>query len=154
MDRIVDVRAFVPLGDTVDLDQLLAAEGERLVGRDNVVSFEGIALQLAKQPGRRSCAGLRVTVRRHLSGQHTVWRGPQCLGHYDAQGGPLDGPRPRPPKPLRVPARRLPASRPKNARARLASAPRRPRGPLSHPRSQRVTPLRRRGPRLPVGPGE
>ena len=39
-----------------DLDQLLAEEGERLVGRDNVVSFEGRALHLAKQRGRRGCA--------------------------------------------------------------------------------------------------
>ena len=86
--------AFVPLGP-VDLDALLTEDEERLVGRDNVVVFEDVALQLAKQPGRRSCAGLRVTVRRHLSGEHTVWRGPQCLGRYDATGRPLDGPRPR-----------------------------------------------------------
>ena len=111
--------AFVPLGD-VDLDQLLAEDGERLVGRDNVVSFEGVSLQVAKQPGRRSCAGLRVTVRRHLTGEHTVWRGPQCLGRYDAQGRPLDGPRPRLPKPLQPRPRPLRASRPKNAHAHLA----------------------------------
>jgi hypothetical protein len=80
--------AFVPLGDTVDLDQLLAAEAERVVGRDNVVSFEGVALQLAKPPGRRSCAGLRVTVRHPLSREHTVWRGPQCpMSHGVAPGG-------------------------------------------------------------------
>jgi hypothetical protein len=146
--------AFVPLGDAVDLDQLLAEDGERLVGRDNVVSFEGLALQLAKQPGRRSCAGLRVTVRRHLSGEHTVWRGPQCLGRYDAHGQPLAGPRPRPAKPRRPRPRLLPASRPKNARAHLAQDAtfqgHPPRDiPLHGPR-----PRRRRGPRLPVGPGE
>jgi hypothetical protein len=90
---------FAPLRDA-DLDQLLCHEEERTVGRDNVVVLEGLALQLAKQPGRRSCAGLRVTVRRHLSGVHTVWRGPHCLGHYDAGGQPQPGPRPRPPKPL------------------------------------------------------
>lgn len=146
--------AFVPLGAAVDLDQLLAEDGERLVGRDNVVSFEGHALQLAKQRGRRSCAGLRVMVRRHLSGEHTVWRGPQCLGWYDAQGRPLDGPRPRLPKPLRTPPRRRPASRPKNARAHLAAEGPRTRGPLSPHPPNRATPRRRRGPRLPVGPGE
>src|SRR5262245_38841658 len=37
--------AFVPLGTAVDLDQLLADEAERVVGRDNVVSVEGLALQ-------------------------------------------------------------------------------------------------------------
>src|SRR3972149_1521595 len=80
--------AFVPVG-AVDLAQILCHEEERTVGRDNVVVLEGIALQLAKQPGRRTCAGLRVTVRRHLDGQHTVWRGPQCFGRYDARGRPL-----------------------------------------------------------------
>src|SRR5262249_33610437 len=112
--------AFVPLGTAVDLDQLLADEAERVVGRDNVVSVEGLALQLAKQPGRRSCAGVRVLVRRHLTGEHTVWRGPQCLGRYDAQGRPLDGPRPRALKPLRARRRPPPISRPNNARAHLA----------------------------------
>ena len=147
--------AFVPLDATVDLDALLADEAERVVGRDNVVSVEGLALPLPKQPGRRSCAGLRVTVRRHFSGEHTVWRGPQCLGRYDTTGQPLDGPRPRRPKRPRVPLRRLPTSRPWNARAHVAQdaparghASRRDRPP--HP----PRPRRRRGPRLPVGPGE
>jgi Winged helix-turn helix len=146
--------AFVPLGDTVDLDQLLADEAERVVGRDNVVSFEGVALQLAKQPGRRSCAGLRVTVRHHLSREHTVWRGPQCLGRYDATGRPLDGPRPRAPKLPRSLHRSHPASRSKNARAHLAQDAkfrgRRSSDIPPHPSRSR----RRRGPRLPVGPGE
>jgi transposase len=147
--------AFVPLGAAVDLDQLLAEDGERLVGRDNVVSFDGVALQLAKQPGRRSCAGLHVRVWRHLSGEHTVWRGPQCLGHYDAQGRPLEGPRPRRPKPLQGRPRPRPASRPTNARAHLASEGPRTRGPLSpHPLNQVSSPRRRLGPRLPVGPEE
>lgn len=79
--------AFVPLG-AVDLDQILCVEEERVVGRDNVVTTDRVALQLAKQPGRRSCAGLRVLVRRHLSGHHSIWYGPRCFGHYDPQGRP------------------------------------------------------------------
>src|SRR5499427_10103379 len=80
--------AFVALG-RVDLDQILCIEDERVVGRDNVVTTERQPLQLAKQPGRRTCAGLRVLVRRHLSGQHSVWYGGRCLGRYDATGQPL-----------------------------------------------------------------
>jgi hypothetical protein len=34
-----------------------------------------MARQLAKQPGRRTCAGLRVLVRHHLSGQQSMWYG-------------------------------------------------------------------------------
>jgi hypothetical protein len=63
--------AFVPLG-RVELDQILCVEDERTVGRDNVVTTDRVPLQLTKQPGRRTCAGLRVLVRRHLSGQHSV----------------------------------------------------------------------------------
>ena len=83
--------AFVALGP-VDLEQILCAEEERTVARDNTVAFEGLPLQLAKQPGRATCAGLVVLVRRHLDGHHTVWRGSQCLGRYDAQGRPLPPP--------------------------------------------------------------
>ena len=145
--------AFVPLGDPGELDQLLAEDGERLVGRDNVVSFEGVALQVAKQPGRRSCAGLRVTVRRHLTGEHTVWRGPQCLGRYDAVGRPLAGPHPRRPKALPPHPRPLRTSRPQHARAHSASEARPTRPPLSHHAPNRPVPRRRPGPRLPIGPG-
>jgi hypothetical protein len=77
--------AFVPLG-RLDLDQILCVEEERVVGRDNVVVLAGVALQVAKQPGRRSCAGLRVLVRRPLDGQYSIWYGARCLGRYDRQG--------------------------------------------------------------------
>jgi hypothetical protein len=77
--------AFVPLG-RVDLDQIFCVEEERVVGRDNVVVVAGLALQVAKQPGRRSCAGLRVLVRRHLDGQYSIWYGARCLGRYDRHG--------------------------------------------------------------------
>jgi len=77
--------AFVPLG-RVDLEQMLCVEEERVVGRDNVVTADRVALQLAKQPGRRTCAGLRVLIRRHLSGHYSVWYGARCLGRYDGQG--------------------------------------------------------------------
>src|SRR5438477_2491212 len=80
--------AFVPLG-RVDLEQMLCVEEERVVGRDNVVTADRVALQLAKQPGRRTCAGLRVLIRRHLSGHYSVWYGARCLGRYDPTGQPL-----------------------------------------------------------------
>jgi transposase len=80
--------AFVPLG-RVDLEQILCVEHERVVGRDNVVTADHVVLQLDKQPGRRTCAGLRVLVRRHLDGHHSVWYGPRCFGRYDRGGQPL-----------------------------------------------------------------
>jgi transposase len=77
--------AFVPLG-RVDLEQILCHQDARVVARDNTVVLDGVVLQLAKQPGRRSCAGLRVDVRRHLDSRHSVWLGSRRLGVYDARG--------------------------------------------------------------------
>lgn len=124
--------AFMPLGD-VDLQQILCVEEPRVVGPDNVVSFEGLALQLAKQPGRATCAGLRVLVRRHLDGHYTVWRGPQCLGRYSPTAQ-LVAPR----------VERAVTGRFRVAGAHVLAPPRPP---------ARATTRRRLGPRLPVGPG-
>jgi transposase len=83
--------AFVPVGSH-DLNQILCHEEERVVARDNTVTLDGVVLQIDKQRGRRSCATLRVLVRRHLSGEHSVWWGPRCLGRYTAHGRPLRSP--------------------------------------------------------------
>ena len=79
--------AFVPL-DGVDLDTILCHKEPRTVARDNTVTLQHQVLQLAKQPGRRSCVGLDVVVRRHLDGRIT--RGTQTLGASDAEGRPVD----------------------------------------------------------------
>ena len=80
--------AFVPVGRH-DLEQILCHEEARTVARDNTVALDGVLLQLTKQRGRRSCAGLHVLVRRHLDGRHSVWWGPRCLGRYSAAGRAL-----------------------------------------------------------------
>jgi len=80
--------AFVPVG-RIDLEQILCHEEPRTVGRDNTVVLDRVVLQIDKQRGRRTCAGLPVLVRRHLDGRHSVWWGPRCLGLYTATGQPL-----------------------------------------------------------------
>lgn len=133
-------QAFIALHD-VDLDQILCHEELRTVGQDNVVTLERLPLQLPRQPGRRTCAGLQVLVRRHLSGQHSVWHGLRCLGYYDAAARPL-----LPPRGLRPPRR------PKNARAHLPRDRRSARRP-GDPRPRLTPPAcRRSAPRLPTGP--
>jgi hypothetical protein len=77
--------AFVELGE-IDLDKIFFEQSQRTVGRDNTVSLDGRVLQLEKQPGRRTCAGLAVQVRRHLHGGYSIHRGAQLLGTYDAEG--------------------------------------------------------------------
>jgi transposase len=85
--------AFVELGE-VDLNEIFCVEAVRMVGKDNVVSMEGTALQIARQPGRPTCAGLHVTVRRHLDGCYSIRRGTQVFGRYDADGQPIEPWRP------------------------------------------------------------
>jgi len=79
--------AFVAVG-AHDLDQILCHEEERVVARDNTVPLGAVVLQIDKQRGRRTCAGLRVLVRRHLDGRHSIWWGPRCLGRFTATGRP------------------------------------------------------------------
>jgi len=120
--------AFVPLHG-VDLDDILCEQDARTVGQDNVVTFDEIPLQLAKQPGRRTCAGLRVTVRRDVHGLLSVWHGARCFGRYDSGGRPLS------------------LDRPTNAHAHLPQE-RRSRPPLTR---TIPPPKRLRHPRLPIG---
>jgi transposase len=75
--------AFVALG-AADVDQILCHEEDRVVAADNTVSMDGYVLQVARQRGRRTCAGRRVSVRRHLSGAFSIWAGAHCLGRYPA----------------------------------------------------------------------
>ena len=80
--------AFVAV-TPAQLEPILCHEEARIVARDNTVTFARVVLQIAKQRGRRTCAGLPVLVRRHLDGRHTLWWGRRCLGRYDAGGRPL-----------------------------------------------------------------
>src|SRR5438093_13164452 len=68
---------------------ILCQEEERVVARDNTVTIGGRVLQIAPQPGRRSCVGLTVTVRHHLHGGFTIARGTQRLGTFHADGLPV-----------------------------------------------------------------
>jgi len=80
---------FVPVG-SFDLDAIFFEEEERQVARDNTVVLQGLRLQILPQAGRRSCAGLTVSVRRHMNGTYSVRRGIQVLGHYDENGRPVE----------------------------------------------------------------
>ena len=90
--------AFAPLGAT-ELDEIFFEAEGRTVGRDNTVSISKdarrqrggtLVLQVHKQPGRATCAGLGVEVRRHLDGSYSIWRGTQLFGRHDAEGRVLE----------------------------------------------------------------
>jgi hypothetical protein len=80
---------FVAVGP-VDLDHYLCVCAKRVVQRDNTVVFGKTVLQIPKQPGRRSCHGMPVVVRRHLDGRTTIDAGLRRLADYDANGRLLD----------------------------------------------------------------
>jgi hypothetical protein len=67
--------AFVALG-AVDLEAILCEQDERVVAPDNTVVVDGQVLQIVRQPGRRTCAGLHVLVRQHLDGRIVIIRPP------------------------------------------------------------------------------
>lgn len=78
--------AFVELGGA-NLEDIFFEEETRTVAKDNTVSWQGVVLQIHKQPGRPSCAGIQVQLRRYLDGSYKIHRGKtQCLGAYDADG--------------------------------------------------------------------
>lgn len=82
------VSAFVPLAG-VDLNPILCHEEERTVGKDNIVTLGTVHMQITKQPGRLTCAGLRVTVHRHLDGSYSVTCGTRVFGEFDQNGRAL-----------------------------------------------------------------
>jgi len=99
--------AFVPAGD-VDLDDAFSRQFVRQVGKDNVVVLGKLPLQIAKQPGRRTCSGLAVVVKQRVDGRLSVHRGPQILGWFDSNGQPMEPAAPvespkRPRLPTRIP---------------------------------------------------
>ena len=87
LEPVDPTSAFVELG-SVDVDDIFFEEAVRKVGKDNIVSVDGLRLQIDKQVGRTTCVGLSVQVRRHLDGGYTVRRGAQLFGAYDSEGHP------------------------------------------------------------------
>lgn len=80
--------AFVALG-SVDLDSILCVEEARVVRNDNTVVLNNVRFQIDKQPGRRTCKGLKVLIRRYLDGRIALWHGKRCLGLFDHRGRQL-----------------------------------------------------------------
>lgn len=80
--------AFVPCTRT-DLERVFCLQHERVVARDNTVSFARLSLQVERQRWRGTLAGCRVMVYEHLDGTLSVGFGTHVVGRYSAQGRPL-----------------------------------------------------------------
>ena len=80
--------AFVPLRRK-DLDLVFSLQHERIVARDNTVSFANKVWQLERCKLRATLAGCRVTIHEHLDQTVSITFGPHLVGRYNAQAGPL-----------------------------------------------------------------
>jgi transposase len=72
------------------LDEIFCRETVRQVGKDNALTCGKVTLQISKQPGRKTCAGLAVVVKQHLDGTWSVHRGTQLFGRYGVDGRPVE----------------------------------------------------------------
>lgn len=77
--------AFVAV-DPALLCEILCVEEERVVARDNTVSFGRLVLQLPQSPIRHHYVKARVKVRRYPDGSLAVFHGPRAIGRYEAGG--------------------------------------------------------------------
>lgn len=93
--------AFLPVRGR-DLDRVFCLQHERVVNRDNTVSWENRVLQIEKTPWRATLAGCRVIVYEHLDGTLSIGYGPHQVGRYTREGESFRQPRgSRPPAPRR-----------------------------------------------------
>jgi transposase len=81
---------FVPVADPAAVVEALCVQEERVVGRDNTVSWGRRKLQLPESPLRPHWVKARVRVHEYPDGRLAVFYGPRCLARYSA-AGELDG---------------------------------------------------------------
>jgi transposase len=81
--------AFVPLRRK-DLDLVFSLQHERIVARDNTVSFANQTWQLERCKLRATLSGCRVTIHEHLDQTISITFGPHLVGRYNAAAGPLE----------------------------------------------------------------
>lgn len=84
--------AFVPL-KRKDLDLVFSLQHERVVARDNTVSFAGGNWQLERTKLRGSLAGCRVVVHEHLDDTLSITFGPHVVGRYRTEAVEMTPPR-------------------------------------------------------------
>jgi len=84
--------AFVPL-KRKDLDLVFSLQHERVVARDNTVSFAQRSWQLERTKLRGTLAGCRVVVHEHLDDTLSITFGPHVVGRYQTEAVEMTPPR-------------------------------------------------------------
>jgi len=69
-----------------NIDDILCEQHDRIVGRDNCVSFDGMRLQIP--PDRHRCHYIKANVRvhRYLDDTMAIFHGPRKLAFFDSNG--------------------------------------------------------------------
>src|SRR6201982_1989745 len=75
---------------SLDLDLVFSLQHERVVARDNTVSFANRSWQLERTKLRGTLAGCRVVVHEHLDETLSITFGPHRVGRYSADGESLE----------------------------------------------------------------
>ena len=105
--------------DPEQLRENLCVQEERVVGRDNTVSFERLKLQLPASRIRHHFVKATVKVRQYPDGTLAIFLGPLCVGRYDAEGREIGQPISSMVHPCSTPSRRgLDAVQPSSPAAR------------------------------------
>jgi transposase len=84
--------AFVPLRRK-DLDLIFSLQHERMVARDNTVTFANRSWQLERTKLRGSLAGCRVILHEHLDDTFSITFGPHVVGRYGPEAVEMTPPR-------------------------------------------------------------
>jgi transposase len=84
--------AFVPL-KRKDLALVFSLQHERVVARDNTVSFANRSWQLERTKLRGTLAGCRVVVHEHLDDTLSITFGPHVVGRYQSEAVEMTPPR-------------------------------------------------------------
>ncbi|NTW36752.1 MAG: hypothetical protein HGB17_11585 [Syntrophobacteraceae bacterium] len=69
-----------------DLDDILCEQHERVVGKDNCISFERLKLQIPADQHRLHYVKIAVKVHRYQDGTLGIFHGPRQLASYDQHG--------------------------------------------------------------------
>ena len=69
-----------------DLDLVFSVQHERVVARDNTVSFANKVWQLERSKLRATLAGCRVTIHQHLDETLSITFGPHLVARFQADG--------------------------------------------------------------------
>jgi transposase len=72
-----------------DLEWVFSVQSQRVVAKDNTITFGERVLQLERSRWRCSLAGCTVTIHEHLDGTLSVRLGPHVVGRFAANGAPL-----------------------------------------------------------------